>query len=158
MAIFVLDHIVSVAHVDGRSMQPTFNPDSNKTWRDLVLLDKWQVTSKRFKAGDIVTMWSPIDPELKIIKRIVAIEGDTVRTLPPYKDKLVRIPRGHVWVEGDESFHTRDSNYFGPVPLGLIESKVTRILFPFSRFGKVDSRVRSASGRVIHRRWEVEDE
>lgn len=36
----------------------------------------------------------------KLIKRVVAVEGDTVRTLPPYPVKEVVVPKGHVWVEG----------------------------------------------------------
>ena len=28
---------------------------------------------------------------------------------------LVRVPLGHCWVEGDEPFHSEDSNRFGPV-------------------------------------------
>ena len=43
---------------------------------------------------------SPIDPKILLVKRIVALEGDTVKTLPPYPDAVVTIPPGHVWVEG----------------------------------------------------------
>ena len=25
------------------------------------------------------------------------------------------VPKGHVWIEGDNYFHSRDSNTFGPV-------------------------------------------
>ena len=58
---------------------------------------------------------SPIDPELKLIKRIVGLPDDLVKTLPPYKEKIAFTPEGHLWVEGDESFHSKDSNTFGPV-------------------------------------------
>lgn len=30
---------------------------------------------------------------------------------------LVNVPKGHCWVEGDEAFHSRDSNSFGTVSL-----------------------------------------
>jgi signal peptidase I len=43
---------------------------------------------------------SPIDPKILLVKRVVALEGDIVKTLPPYPDKEVMIPPGHVWVEG----------------------------------------------------------
>ena len=77
---------------------------------------------------------SPEDPGRVLIKRIIAMEGDIVQTLPPYPDKEVRIPEGYVWVEGlamqhlsafphltytplqgDEHFLSADSNRFGPV-------------------------------------------
>jgi len=70
-----------------------------------------------------------------IVKRIIAIEGDTVQTLPPYPDAEVILPKGHVWVEGDEPFHTLDSNKFGPVPVSLIESRLISIIWPLNRFG-----------------------
>jgi inner membrane protease subunit 2 len=41
----------------------------------------------------------PITQEL-IVKRIIALEEDTVQTLPPYPDANVIIPEGHVWIEG----------------------------------------------------------
>jgi len=69
------------------------------------------------------------------VKRIVALEGDIVKTLPPYPDTEVTIPPGHVWVEGDESFHTEDSNIFGPIPLALINAKLTYIIWPLDRSG-----------------------
>ena len=60
-----------------------------------------------------------------------------MRPLPPSTsphaavlDKAIRIPPGHCWVEGDEHFHSRDSNTFGPVPLGLLEARVDRIVWP----------------------------
>jgi len=80
-----------------------------------------------------------------ITKRIIALEGDTVFTLLPYPDKLVKIPKGHCWVEGDDAFHSKDSNEYGPLPLALINAKVSYILWPFSRFSKVE---RVESSRV----------
>ncbi|RUS27302.1 hypothetical protein BC938DRAFT_483458 [Jimgerdemannia flammicorona] len=146
--VFFIDHGYSFASVEGRSMQPTFNPDSNMLTRDIVLLNRWSVVNHRFHHGDVVTMWSPRNPDLIITKRIIALEGDTVKTLKPYPEKLVRIPKGHAWVEGDESFHSRDSNTFGAIPLGLVNAKVTFILWPLSRFGAVPRVTKSE--RVIY--------
>ncbi|KAI8047598.1 peptidase S24/S26A/S26B/S26C [Thamnidium elegans] len=105
VAIFFVDHGYSYATVSGRSMQPTFNPDSNLMRKDI---------------------------------RIIALPGDTVK--PLRKDEAVPIPAGHAWVEGDEAFHSRDSNAFGTVPIGLISAKVTYILWPPSRFGPVEKK------------------
>ena len=93
----------------------------------------------------------PNDPNRVLIKRIIALEGDTVKTRLPYADPEIKIPQGHVWVEGmslpsltrqrlrvskgDESFRTDDSNLYGPIPAALIQSKLVRILWPPERFG-----------------------
>jgi inner membrane protease subunit 2 len=44
----------------------------------------------------------------------MALPGDTIHPLRK-KDETVPIPEGHVWIEGDEAFHSRDSNSFGTV-------------------------------------------
>lgn len=56
---------------------------------------------------------SPTDPKSIITKRVLALPGDTIK--PLRKKDPVAVPEGHVWVEGDEAFHSRDSNAFGPV-------------------------------------------
>lgn len=43
---------------------------------------------------------SPENPNRMLVKRILALEGDVVKTLPPYPDKEIVVPQGHVWVEG----------------------------------------------------------
>lgn len=57
---------------------------------------------------------APNNPKQKIIKRIVALEGDTIKTIS-YKNRTVTVPRGHCWIEGDNRDHSLDSNYYGPV-------------------------------------------
>ncbi|CAO3624409.1 unnamed protein product [Cunninghamella echinulata] len=138
VAIFFVDHGFSYATVEGRFMQPTFNPDANKLQRDVVLLNKWAATDHEFERGEVVTLTSPTDPKCIITKRIIALQGDTVK--PLRSDTKVHIPKGHCWVEGDEAFHSRDSNSFGTVPIALINAKVTRIIWPPSRFGPVPTK------------------
>ncbi|KAI7906720.1 mitochondrial inner membrane protease subunit [Cokeromyces recurvatus] len=139
VAIFFVDHGYSYGVISGRSMQPTFNPDSSMLKKDIVLLDKWSTTDHQFERGQVVTLISPINPKCIITKRILALPGDRVQSLRN-KNEWVSIPEGHVWVEGDEAFHSRDSNSFGPVPIALINAKVTHILWPFSRFGPVEKK------------------
>ncbi|KAG0169851.1 hypothetical protein DFQ30_003140 [Apophysomyces sp. BC1015] len=97
-------------------MQPTFNPDSNKLRRDVVLLNKWAVTDHELERGEVVTLTSPTDPKCTMTKRVIAIQGDVVRPLRRDKEP-VHVPKGHCWVEGDEAFHSRDSNTFGTSPI-----------------------------------------
>jgi len=114
---------------------------------DVVYMNRWSPqTGVKFARGDVVVVKSPVNNEF-IIKRILALEGDLVQTLPPYPDAWVRIPQGHAWVEGDEPFHSRDSNKFGPVSLSLIDSKVPWIVFPFGRFGAIAPSPRARANR-----------
>lgn len=127
-------------------MQPTLNPDSSMLTKDWVLLNRYAALAAQqgykdsFRPGDVVALKSPTDPSSLLIKRLVALPKTLVRTLPPHPESTVRVPPGHCWIEGDERFHTRDSNTFGPVPLGLIESKVEYIVWPPCRWGRVAKR------------------
>jgi len=115
-------------------MQPTFNPESSAR-KDTVLLNRWVawLSPEELRRGDVVTLRDPTNPDLLITKRILALSGDIVRTLPPYADQYVRIPPWHAWVEGDEPFRSSDSNHFGPVSLGLVDARVEAILWPLER-------------------------
>ncbi|KAI0758305.1 peptidase S24/S26A/S26B/S26C [Irpex lacteus] len=131
------EHAGTLMLVTGRSMQlANMNPDDSR-WRDVVWFDRFSIHIKReYVRGDIVALRSPSDSKL-IVKRLIALPGDVVSTLPPYPDAEVRLPEGHVWVEGDEPFHSEDSNTFGPVPLGLIDSRLDTILWPPNRYGPI---------------------
>jgi Signal peptidase, peptidase S26 len=46
----------------------------------------------------------------------------TFYTLPP--PALQQVPRGHVWLQGDNLLLSRDSREYGPVPLALLRGRV----------------------------------
>lgn len=87
---------------------------------------------KELKVNDIVIVTSPEDPNKFICKRIKALEGEEVN----YSDdsflsqfgisSFARefVPKGHVWLEGDNSNYSLDSRNFGAVPIGLVSSVV----------------------------------
>lgn len=50
------------------------------------------------------------------------------------RSRTIIVPRGHVWLEGDNSENSMDSRYYGPVPMGLIQSRVFCRLLPFKEF------------------------
>ncbi|RXK40672.1 mitochondrial inner membrane protease subunit 2 [Tremella mesenterica] len=158
VGIFFTRNVYSLAHITGVSMQPTFNPNlsTSPLHHDVVLLERWSIRMHQYCRGDVVTLWSPQNPDLLTTKRVVAFEGDLVTPLPPSAPTPIRIPPGHAWVEGDSHYDSLDSNTYGPIPLGLINSRVTYILWPFTRFrpvvnglGKAKGRVRRFTGEVI---------
>lgn len=55
-------------------MQPALNPHPDSD--DYVFLSKWAVKDLIVERGDIISLISPKDPDQKIIKRIVGLQGD----------------------------------------------------------------------------------
>lgn len=135
VGITFVDVVGYVARVDGTSMQPSLNPSSIT---DYVFLNRWSVRFFEVSRGDVVALTSPKDPDQKLIKRIVGLEGDIINT-HSYKKPFVRVPEGHCWVEGDHIGHSMDSNLFGPISIGLITAKATAIVWPPHRWQGIKS-------------------
>ncbi|XP_029417353.1 mitochondrial inner membrane protease subunit 2 isoform X3 [Nannospalax galili] len=129
VAVTFLDRVACVARVEGASMQPSLNPGGSQS-SDVVLLNHWKVRNFEVQRGDIVSL--------------VTIG---------HKNRYVKVPRGHMWVEGDHHGHSFDSNSFGPeenknymkdivfttVSLGLLHALATHILWPPERWQKLES-------------------
>ncbi|XP_026220485.1 LOW QUALITY PROTEIN: mitochondrial inner membrane protease subunit 2 [Anabas testudineus] len=135
VTVTALDRIAYVARVEGASMQPFLNPGGGSDC-DVVLLNRWSVRNYQVQRGDIVSVMSPRNPQQKIIKRVIGLEGDFIRTLS-YKNRYVRIPDGHFWIEGDHHGHSLDSNSFGPVSVGLLHGRASHIIWPPSRWQRI---------------------
>lgn len=112
-------------------MSPTFNPltsTSRVSIDDYVLVEKFCLQKYQFSHGDVVVFCSPTDHKEKHVKRITALPGDWISS--PYSYDAVRVPEGHCWVEGDNFASSLDSRSFGPIPLGLVQGRVTHIVWP----------------------------
>ncbi|EXA48282.1 mitochondrial inner membrane protease subunit 2 [Fusarium oxysporum f. sp. raphani 54005] len=138
IAMFNL-HVAELTFVDGASMYPLINDDKDSTLRrDVILNWKWS-PQENLERGMVVTLRykrSPLHPETIAVKRIVALENDVIKTKAPHPLPTVRVPQGHVWVEGDgPPGSSLDSNTYGPVSRQLITGRVTHIVFPFRKFG-----------------------
>jgi len=132
------------ACVYGKSMQPELNGTSRaagfisflRTDLDWVWLSCWRAKSFLFNRGDIVAFVSPKDPYDYLIKRVIGVEGDTVTShlYPPIK---IRVPKGHVWVEGDNWNKSVDSNKYGPIPVGLVVGVATHVICPLDQWRRL---------------------
>jgi len=140
LGILCYDHIGTVATVDGISMQPCLNPNGDTPPRDKVFLSRWTARDFRFTDGELVAVINPRNPSDLLVKRIIGLEGDVIRTLG-YKEDTVVVPKGYCWVEGDNTGHTYDSNVFGAIPLGLIVAKAVAVVWPPSRWQRLASEV-----------------
>uniref|UniRef100_A0AAQ4PL64 Mitochondrial inner membrane protease subunit 2 n=1 Tax=Gasterosteus aculeatus aculeatus TaxID=481459 RepID=A0AAQ4PL64_GASAC len=117
--------------------QPSLNPEGGSDC-DVVLLNRWSVRNYEVRRGDIVSVMSPKNPQQKIIKRVIGLEGDFIRTLS-YKNRYVRVPDGHFWIEGDHHGHSLDSNSFGPVSVGLLHGRASHIIWPPNRWQRIEA-------------------
>lgn len=108
------------------------------------------------QVGDLIAARSPRDPTRDVCKRVMGLPGDTVlldpRVDPPFQhdqqwtkgntrslsasvDTLqepvyITVPKGHVWLVGDNLGNSLDSRHYGPIPLGLVKGKVVARIFP----------------------------
>ncbi|XP_022926356.1 mitochondrial inner membrane protease subunit 1-like isoform X2 [Cucurbita moschata] len=77
-------------------------------------------------------------------KRLMGMEGDSVTYVVDPKNndwcETVVVPKGHVWIEGDNMYDSKDSRYFGAVPYGLLQGKVFWRLWPPKSLGPLEKR------------------
>ncbi|KAE8677314.1 mitochondrial inner membrane protease subunit 1-like isoform X2 [Hibiscus syriacus] len=109
-------YVLSSNHVMGPSMLPTLSITG-----DVVLVERVSHRLGKLGSGDLVLVRSPLDPKRNLTKRIVAMEGDKVTfSLDPTRSHSSRslvVPKGHVWIQGDNLYVSRDSRHFGPSSL-----------------------------------------
>ncbi|CAI5760035.1 unnamed protein product [Candida verbasci] len=123
------NHIIQPYCINGFSMTPTFNNN------DIVLVKKYNMKSSNLTKGDIIMFRSPENPEKLLTKRIKGLQNEIIIPKKDYPKNQVKIPRNHLWVEGDNEFHSIDSNKFGPISQGLVVGKVLSVIWPLNRIG-----------------------
>ncbi|KAA8524062.1 hypothetical protein F0562_010507 [Nyssa sinensis] len=130
-------YICSPTLVYGPSMLPTLNLTG-----DVLLTEHISARLGKVGVGDIVLVRSPENPRKTVTKRIVGMGGDRITFLvdPKNTDRChtVVVPKGHVWIQGDNMYASNDSRHFGPVPYGLIQGKVCFRVWPPDGFGSVE--------------------
>lgn len=99
--------------------------------------------------GTLVTAVSPLNPSHQVLKRVVGLPGDTVMADPSGErgepDRWVKVPKGSVWLAGDNASNSIDSRDYGPVPEGLLRGVVVAKVSGWDRGGAV--------GRVATGQW-----
>lgn len=115
-------YLGDIVMCSGSSMEPTVYSD------DIVFIEHISPRFRNINKGDVVIAKCPTNPKQYICKRIIGLPGDKVKT--GFATSQV-VPRGHIWLEGDNRANSSDSRSYGPVPLGLICSRAVFIIWPF---------------------------
>jgi inner membrane protease subunit 1 len=103
-------------------MLPTLNAHGDVLLQEAISLKR---SPPRLDRGDLVISVSPVDPTRLVCKRLLGLPGDTICVDPTESAiKHVEVPRGHVWLQGDNYNNSRDSRLYGPVPMGLLRARV----------------------------------
>jgi inner membrane protease subunit 1 len=97
---------------------------------DLVIIQRFSKAFNSIDKGDVVIAKSPSEYKRFILKRVKAVDGQVVKKGISYQ----RVPKGSVWLEGDNQMNSTDSWDFGPVPRGLILGRVICRIWPISNF------------------------
>ncbi|CAH2326119.1 mitochondrial inner membrane protease subunit 1 [Pelobates cultripes] len=136
------EYIGEIVICSGPSMEPTIRN------YDVLLCDNLSRHLYSIHKGDIIIAKSPNRPEINICKRVIGLEGDKICTSSP-SDLIKRhsyVPKGHVWLEGDNLQNSSDSRTYGPVPYALIRGRIFVRIWPFSSFGVLQD---SPTGRIL---------
>lgn len=136
-----------VARVEGQSMIPTLED------QDRLIVNKLAYRMGAPQVGDVVMLYYPEDPDKSFVKRVVAEEGDTIRSADgrvyrnevPLDDAFIpeeyrshdswgpyTVQRGYYFVMGDHRNNSSDSRSWGQVPKKYIIGKVQLRWWPLS--------------------------
>ena len=147
---FVRPFVVESFYIPSESMVPTLQVG------DRVLVNKFIYRFTEPQRGDIVVFKSVEGDGEDLIKRVVGVPGDVIavrngrllvngkRQSEPYVNKRfpdrsffapTTVPKGHVFVMGDNRTNSLDSRYFGPVPEKKIEGEAFLRFWPPHRVG-----------------------
>ena len=131
---------------------------------DMVFAEKVSYYFRDVQQGDIVTFTDPNNSERTLIKRVIAVGGQTVDINDEdglvYVDGVAldedytigltytlsnsditypyTVPEGYIWVMGDNRTNSQDSRYFGAVPVSSVEARAVLVYWPLTDFGLLE--------------------
>lgn len=141
--------VVAAYKIPSESMLPALEVG------DRILANKLVYLFSRPERGDIAVFQSVEDEEQTLIKRVVGVRRDKVQVRQgtlyvndvaqeePYLNEQmsrvnyapIRIPKGYVFVMGDNRNNSADSRVFGPLPLENVEGKAFARFWPLPKIG-----------------------
>jgi signal peptidase I len=143
---FALQLTIGTFKVYGTSMLPGILPD------DQIIVSKIDYRLHKPERGDVIVLKSPRDQNTDLIKRVIALPGDTIeirsgqilvndkvivepyiKEVPNYKFPKQKLPENSYFILGDNRNVSADSHLGWYAPVEDIIGKAWVIYFPFNR-------------------------
>ncbi len=145
LTTFFMFFIAQTFLIKGFSMEPTLKNGQR------ILVEKVSLFLGGPKQGDIIIFQNPKNKEQILIKRVIGVGGDEIiieNSTIFVNGKLLKenyiteplnyprylsyqVPKGHVFVLGDNRNHSSDSRFLGAVPKKNIIGRTIFIYWPF---------------------------
>lgn len=148
-----------ISAVEGASMLPTFAAQGDLVMNETGAWYRLFGRDIPYQIGDIIVWKNPNNSgQAMSVKRIIGLEGDEIRRFgehvhlyvddpkwgiaddPSCHDydpdgamdmsRTVVIPKGHVWVEGDNPPFSKDSRHYGPLPKDWLRGRIITRIWP----------------------------
>lgn len=154
LAAAIRTFVVQPYVIPSGSMIPTIE------LQDRVIANKFIFRFTEPQRGDIVVLDDPTGSVDTLIKRVIAVGGETVDlvggevvvdgvvldepythglpTEPMIQEMPYTVPEGHVWLMGDNRTNSADSRVFGSVPLSEVKGRVMIRFWPPERIGLIE--------------------
>lgn len=146
LALFIRTFVVQAFKIPSGSMEPTLLVGDHILVNKFIFgvkipfIRKTLIPIEEPKRNDVIVFIYPMDPSKDFIKRVIGCPGDRIemtgRTIyingkkfndkhgvytAPYQPNAhfgpIVVPKGHLFVMGDNRDHSYDSRYWGFVPL-----------------------------------------
>jgi len=155
LSLLIITFVVQAFFIPSGSMEPTLQIG------DRILVSKFTYRMGGIRRGDVIVFHYPLNPGKDFVKRVVALEGETVelrdggvlinnspihelyptalvggdRCTSNYGPQLV--PAGQLFVLGDNRCNSEDSRFFGFVPHENVVGTARVVYWPPQRLGLV---------------------
>ena len=136
---------------------PSPSMETTLMTNDRIIVNKFIYKINEPERGDIIVFQYPLDPERDFVKRVIALEGETIevrdnyvyingkRLEEPYiQDTMVfnfgpvRVPKDHLFVMGDNRNNSDDSRVWGALHTKYLVGKTVFKYWPPNRIGGID--------------------
>lgn len=144
IAMLVQTFMFRITGILQTSMLPTIDPG------DRIIVNCMTYRFREPQRGEIVVVHDPADEKKDIIKRVIALSGETIELVDgvlyidgamveePYVVNIdvvkgqarFTVPEGYIYVMGDNRPFSGDSRDFGPVAEDQIIGKVICVMWP----------------------------